>query len=105
MLFRSGVLEGLGDCSGRVWTPEMAVALLQYRACLTNIEATSEVDRYLGNPGQAISYKVGEREWIRAREAATTRYGESFDFKAFHKFALDLGPMGLDSFAMEMARF
>ena len=100
-----GVLEGLGDCSGRVWTPEMAVALLQYRACLTNIEATSEVDRYLGNPGQAISYKVGEREWIRAREAATTRYGESFDFKAFHKFALDLGPMGLDSFAMEMARF
>jgi uncharacterized protein (DUF885 family) len=100
-----GVLEGLGDCSGRVWTPEMAVALLQYRACLTNIEATSEVDRYLGNPGQAISYKVGEREWIRAREAATTRYGESFDFKAFHKFALDLGPMGLDSFATEMARF
>ncbi|MBU6232862.1 MAG: DUF885 family protein [Acidobacteria bacterium] len=100
-----GYLEGIGDCSGRVWTPEMAVALLQFRACLTNVEATSEVDRYLGNPGQAISYKVGEREWIRAREAATARYGEKFDFKKFHKFALDLGPMGLDSFASEMANF
>lgn len=100
-----GHLGGLGDCSGAVWTPEMAVCLLEERACLTKVEASSEVDRYLGNPGQAISYKVGEREWIRSRTAAQQRHGDQFDFKSFHKFALNLGPMGLDAFAVEMAKF
>ena len=65
----------------------------------------SEVDRYLGWPGQAISYKVGERVWLDARADARRRHGAAFDLKAFHAFALDLGSMGLGPFKEEMARF
>ncbi len=52
--------------------------------------------RYLGWPGQAISYKVGERVWLEARADAQARHGAAFDLKAFHAYALDLGPLGLD---------
>ncbi len=100
-----GVLVGIGDCSGEVWTPEMAVALLEQRAIMEPADAASEVDRYLGVPGQAISYKVGERVWLRARREAEARLGAGFDLRAWHKFALELGPLGLDDFAAEMARF
>jgi uncharacterized protein (DUF885 family) len=98
-----GVLGGLGDCSGKRWTPEMAVALLEEWAIQSHEMSTSEVDRYLGVPGQAISYKVGERAWLKAREDARTRLGDSFDLKAFHAHALTLGPLGLDTFAAEMS--
>ena len=52
--------------------------------------------RYLGWPGQAPSYKVGERLWLRTREAVRQREGESFDLKEFHRRALDVGSVGLD---------
>jgi uncharacterized protein (DUF885 family) len=55
-------------------------------------------------PGQAISYKVGERAWLEAREEAKRRAGAGFDLKGFHTRALDLGPMGLDQMQREMAR-
>ncbi len=63
----------------------------------------SELVRYLGWPGQAISYKVGERYWLQAREAARHRMGDSFSLKEFHMAALGLGPMGLDQLRREMA--
>ncbi|MDO5677306.1 MAG: DUF885 domain-containing protein [Propionibacteriaceae bacterium] len=56
-----------------------------------------ELDRYLGWPGQAPSYKVGQRLWEQARDEAATRAGEAFDIKAFHRRALDLGSVGLDT--------
>jgi uncharacterized protein (DUF885 family) len=65
--------------------------------------SVSEVDRYLGLPAQAISYKVGERIWLESREAAKQRLGDKFNLKAFHAHALVLGPMGLDDFSTEMA--
>jgi len=55
--------------------------------------SVSEVDRYLGLPAQAISYKVGERAWLDSREAAKKRLGDRFDLKAFHAHALVLGPL------------
>jgi uncharacterized protein (DUF885 family) len=64
----------------------------------------SEIDRYLGLPGQAISYKVGEREWLAAREDARRAAGDAFDLKTFHARALDLGPMGLAQLRRELAR-
>jgi uncharacterized protein (DUF885 family) len=63
----------------------------------------SEVDRYLGWPGQAISYKIGERVWLAAREAARQQAGEAFDLKSFHARALNLGPMGLGQLRRELA--
>jgi len=64
----------------------------------------SEVDRYLGWPGQAISYKVGERVWLRARDGARARSGAAFDLKLFHTAALELGPLGLDQLEEELGR-
>jgi uncharacterized protein (DUF885 family) len=100
-----GELGALGDCSSRVWTPEMAVALLEERALQDHEYATSEVDRYLCWPGQATSYKVGERVWLATREDARTRLGSRFSLKSFHAHALRLGPMGLDPFRDELARW
>ncbi len=98
-----GVLGDLGDCSNKRWTAEMAVALLDDWAIQDHPMSVSEVNRYLGLPAQAISYKVGERIWLESREAAKKRLGDRFDLKAFHAHALVLGPLGLDDFAKEMA--
>jgi len=98
-----GVLGDLGDCSNKRWTAEMAVALLEEWAIQDHPMSVSEVDRYLGLPAQAISYKVGERIWLDSREAAKQRLGDKFNLKAFHAHALVLGPMGLDDFSAEMA--
>ncbi len=62
-----------------------------------------EIDRYLGRPAQAISYKVGERAWLDVREAERRRRGDGFDLRAFHATALDMGPMGLDSLRERLA--
>ncbi len=97
-----GDLGDLGDCSSKRWTAEMAVALLEEWAIEERASAASEVDRYLGLPGQAISYKVGERRWLEIREETQARLGASFDLKTFHQYALELGPVGLDLFAAEM---
>ena len=67
--------------------------------------ARSEIDRYLGWPGQAISYKVGDRVWMRAREDAKKRLGDKFDIKAWHNYDLKIGPMALDPFEREMSTY
>jgi uncharacterized protein (DUF885 family) len=100
-----GPLGPLEDAAGRVWDAEMAVSLLEERALVANDRAVSEVDRYLGTPGQAIAYKVGERVWLECREDARRRLGRSFDLKAWHAYGLGLGPMGLDPLRLEMQRF
>lgn len=98
-----GMHCGYKDFNGEVWNAESAFKLLHERALLDEISARSEVDRYLGWPGQAISYKVGERFWMECRESAKQRLGAKFELKKFHSFALNLGPMGLDPFKREMA--
>jgi uncharacterized protein (DUF885 family) len=90
---------------GERWTPELALPFVVERSHFPADFMASEVDRYLGLPGQAISYKVGERAWLRSRDAARGRHGAGFDLKAFHAYALGLGPMGLDQLDAELARF
>jgi len=89
---------------GETWTPELALPFVIERSKFPADFMASEVDRYLGLPGQAISYKVGERVWLGARDAARVRAGASFDLKEFHRAALDLGPMGLAQLERELAR-
>lgn len=89
---------------GEVWTPELALPFVIERSKFPEDFMASEVDRYLGLPGQAISYKVGERVWLRARDDARARHGAAFDLKEFHRAALDLGPMGLAQLETELAR-
>ena len=89
---------------GEIWTPALGLEFIRQRSHFPPDFVASEVDRYLGMPGQAISYKVGEREWLSAREDARRRKGAAFDLKDFHTRALNLGPMGLAQMRREMAR-
>jgi uncharacterized protein (DUF885 family) len=93
------------DHPGERWTPELALPFVIERSCFPADFMASEVDRYLGLPGQAISYKVGERVWLESRRAAQERKGSAFDLKDFHRYALDLGGMGLDQLAAELQRY
>ncbi|TAK69728.1 MAG: DUF885 domain-containing protein [Actinomycetota bacterium] len=105
MHLRLPVPAGRGAMSGRTVDADFGVALLREAAWLAPDFAASEVDRYLGLPGQAISYKVGEQVWLRSRAAAQARLGERFSLKDWHMHALRLGPMGLDPFEREMASY
>ena len=67
--------EGERYHPGEVWTPELALPFVIERSCFPADFLASEVDRYLGLPGQAISYKVGERVWLESRQAAQARKG------------------------------
>jgi len=66
----------------------------------------SELVRYLGMPGQAIGYKLGERAWLTGRaaaKAAAEARGAEFDLKAWHMAALSQGSLGLDDLVAELA--
>jgi uncharacterized protein (DUF885 family) len=89
---------------GETWTPELALPFaIERSGRMPEDFMRSEVDRYLGWPGQAISYKIGERVWLRVRDDARERAGSAFDLKDFHARALNLGPMGLDQLRRELA--
>lgn len=88
---------------GEVWNADLALEFMRERVHFPADFVASEVDRYLGIPGQAISYKVGERAWLEAREAAKQKLGSEFNLKAWHNHALSLGPMGLAQMKRELA--
>ena len=88
---------------GEVWTPDLALEFMRDRVHFPPDFVASEIDRYLGIPGQAISYKVGERVWLEARQRAREAQGSSFDLKDWHNRALELGPMGLAQMQREMS--
>ena len=88
---------------GEVWNHDLALEFAIERALQPEEFMASEVVRYLGWPGQAISYKVGERHWLEIREEAKRREGARFDLKRFHSRALELGPMGLDQLRAELS--
>lgn len=94
---------GTGFHEGETWTPELGLEFLLTRTLNEPANSRDEIDRYLGWPGQAPSYKVGERIWIECRKAARERSGASFDEKAFHSQALSLGGMGLDQLRTELS--
>jgi uncharacterized protein (DUF885 family) len=91
--------------AGEAWTPELALEFLSARSSSDDEFNKSEINRYLGWPAQAISYKLGERVWLSLREDAKRKHGANFDLRAWHAYALDLGNLGLDLLKTELARF
>ncbi len=87
---------------GETWTPELGLEFIKLKGRFPEDFVTSEVSRYLGIPGQAISYKVGEREWLSVREESKRKLGSDFDLKEWHTRALSLGPMGLAQMRREL---
>jgi uncharacterized protein (DUF885 family) len=96
--------NAFGFHPGERWTPELGWEFLRQHSRSDEAMLRFEINRYLGWPGQAPSYKVGERLWLRARDEVRARQGDDFDLKAFHRAALDLGSVGLDPLAAALAR-
>lgn len=94
---------GTGFHEGERWTPELGLEFLLTRTISDPAHCRDEIDRYLGWPGQAPAYKVGERVWLAARDDARTRHGAAFDLRAFHTAALTMGGMGLGTLKQRLA--
>lgn len=91
---------------GERWTPRLAREFFGLNSGRPVDFLDSELVRYLGAPGQAISYKLGERAWLTGREAARRAHaerGEPFDPKVWHMAALSQGSLGLDDLVAELS--
>jgi uncharacterized protein (DUF885 family) len=84
------------EAGGGAWTWDKAWDFLSAHVSSSEGQRRFELTRYLGWPGQAPAYKIGERMWLQLREDARAREGDAFDLKAFHRRALDIGSVGLD---------
>ena len=84
------------------WDYDTALAFMRDNVNMNDAFIRFEVNRYLGWPGQAPSYKVGQRIWEQIRDAAQKKAGADFSFTDFHKKALDLGGVGLDTLRSEL---
>jgi uncharacterized protein (DUF885 family) len=96
--------KGTGWREGERWNNEIGWEFLRAHSSRDEAHLRFELHRYLGWPGQAPSYKLGERIWLQSREEAKTRAGDAFSLKDFHSKALSLGSMGLDPLRKALAR-
>ncbi|GAB2812814.1 DUF885 domain-containing protein [Streptomyces daliensis] len=88
---------------GERWTPELAQEFFGMHSGRPADFVESELVRYLGIPGQAIGYKLGERAWLTGRAAAREAHGDAFDAKKWHMAALSQGSLGLDDLVAELS--
>ena len=87
-----------------VWDFDYALNFMRGNVNMSPEFVRFEVTRYFGWPGQAPAYKVGQRIWEQIRDDYKARKGASFDIKQFHRTALNLGGLGLDTLRRAMAR-
>ena len=84
------------EVGGGTWDAAKAWEFLRRHTRMPEPNLRFELERYLGWPGQAPSYKIGERVWLELREQVRATQGADFDLATFHRRALDLGSVGLD---------
>ncbi len=78
------------------WTRDQAVACLKDNTSLSDRSINGEVDRYIGWPGQALAYKMGELKITELRARAEKELGPNFDIRKFHDAVIDDGPLPLN---------
>jgi prolyl oligopeptidase len=78
------------------WTRDQAIDFFKANAAKTEHDIVNEIDRYIGNPGQALAYKIGQLKMLELRRDAETRLGDTFDIRAFHDELLGAGALPLD---------
>ncbi len=78
------------------WTRQQAIDYFKANAAKTELDIINEIDRYIGNPGQALAYKIGELKIKQLRGDATSQLGDKFDIRAFHDVVLGSGAIPLD---------
>ena len=87
------------------WTREQAMSYLRDRAALSEHEITTEIDRYIAWPGQALAYKLGELQIRRHRREAEDKLGARFDQRRFHDAILAIGSVPLPVLEQQMSQF
>ena len=78
------------------WSRERAIKYFQDNSLLSERDIVKEVERYINNPGQATSYKVGQLKILGLREKARAALGDRFDIRDFHAVVLENGSLPLD---------
>ncbi len=95
------------EYGGGVWDFDKALRLMRDNVLLEEPQLRFELERYMGWPGQAPSYRVGQRIWEQVRDEVRTLVesrGQSFDLKDFHSRALGLGAVPLDVLRQALVR-
>jgi uncharacterized protein (DUF885 family) len=77
------------------WSRQQAIDFMVTHAPVSKDEIVTEIDRYIGMPGQALAYKVGQREILRLRAEASERLGDAFTLPAFHDVVLGAATVSL----------
>jgi uncharacterized protein (DUF885 family) len=85
------------------WSRQQAIDFMTDHSALASNNIANEVDRYLGRPGQALAYKIGQLEILRLRAEAQERRGAAFDVRGFHDAVLAHGPLPLTTLAASLA--
>ncbi|MBC7725637.1 MAG: DUF885 domain-containing protein [Burkholderiaceae bacterium] len=80
-----------------IWDYDYAFEFMKANVNMNEPFIRFEVNRYFGWPGQAPAYKVGQRIWETLRDDYAAAQGEDFDIREFHRRALDIGGVGLDT--------
>jgi prolyl oligopeptidase len=84
------------------WTRQQAIDFFMDNAAKTELDIVNEIDRYIGNPGQALAYKIGQLKISELRAEAEERLGDAFDIRAFHDHLLGAGALPLDVLEQRM---
>jgi len=78
------------------WTRQQSIDFFKDNAAKTELDIVNEIDRYIGWPGQALAYKIGQLKIKQIRGRAETALGDNFDVRAFHDELLGAGALPLD---------
>ena len=84
------------------WTRQQAIDFFKDNAAKTELDIVNEIDRYIGWPGQALAYKIGQLKIKEIRGRAETALGDDFDVRAFHDELLGAGALPLDLLEQRM---
>lgn len=84
------------------WSRQQAIDFFKENAAKTELDIINEIDRYIGNPGQALAYKIGQLKMLELRAEAEAALGDSFDIRAFHDELLGAGSLPLDLLEQRM---
>lgn len=87
------------------WSRDRAIEFMAEHTALAANNIANEVDRYLAMPGQALAYKLGQREILRLRDDARSIRGSAFDIRAFHDTVLGQGAVGLSTLRTVVERW
>ena len=87
------------------WTRQQSITFLREAAGLSQLEAETETDRYIGWPGQALAYTTGQREIEALRQELAARDGQRFDLRAFHDQVIGHGSLPLATLRRELPRW